>query len=217
MLYNLIIRYLGLQPYIKILKLMNDYTKKRDINSNDEIWLVQHEKVFTQGHSGNNKHLLNPGNIPVVKSDRGGQITFHGPGQQLMYILLDIRRCNIKPGNLVDILEKTVISTLLSFSILSNSYVNEPGIYIGKYKICSIGLRIINGCSFHGLAINVSMDLSYFLCINPCGKIGLRMIQIMDFYPKIKINNIIPILLKEFLYLFLKIKNHKFYNKIILY
>lgn len=194
---NLIIRQLGLQPYEQVSLAMHRFTKRRTSSSADEIWLVQHPKIFTQGQAGKPEHLLTPSNIPVIQSDRGGQITYHGPGQQIMYVMLDLRRRKLGARNLVMLLEQTVVSTLSRFSIDANARNDAPGVYVNDEKICSIGLRIQKGCSFHGLALNITMDLSPFLHINPCGYVGLRMIQISELVPSIKLEDVVPVMIKE--------------------
>lgn len=176
---------------------MHRFTDKRNKISDDEIWLVQHLPVFTQGHAGNANHLRQPGVIPVIKSDRGGHITFHAPGQQIVYVLLDLRRRKLLVRNLINLLEKTVIATLARFSIDAYARTNAPGVYVGVQKICSLGLRIRKGCTLHGLALNVSMDLSPFLRINPCGYFGLSMTQVTDIVPNTSVEEIVPILLNE--------------------
>jgi len=162
---------------------MHHYTDQRDDQSRDEIWLVEHPPVFTQGQAGKAEHLLMPGDIPVVQSDRGGQVTYHGPGQQVMYVLIDVKRRKLGVRQLVTILEETVIATLAEFGVSARARADAPGVYVGEEKICSLGLRIRKGCSFHGLALNVAMDLSPFLRINPCGYAGMSMTQLKNFQP----------------------------------
>lgn len=164
---------------------MHHYTDQRDDQSRDEIWLVEHPPVFTQGQAGKAEHLLMPGNIPVVQSDRGGQVTYHGPGQQVMYVLIDVKRRKLGVRQLVTILEETVIATLAEFGVSARARADAPGVYVGEEKICSLGLRIRKGCSFHGLALNVAMDLSPFLRINPCGYAGMSMTQLKHFQPEV--------------------------------
>lgn len=182
---KLIVRQLGIQPYELVWHQMQDFTDHRNQNTVDEIWLVEHPSVFTQGQAGKAEHLLYQSEIPVVQSDRGGQITYHGLGQQIMYVLIDIRRLK-KSGNelnvrdLVTALEQTVVRTLADFSIESYPKPNAPGVYVNEQKICSLGLRIRKGCSFHGLALNINMDLTPFKQINPCGYSGLQMTQMSD-------------------------------------
>ncbi len=164
---------------------MHHYTDQRDDQSRDEIWLVEHPPVFTQGQAGKAEHLLMPGDIPVVQSDRGGQVTYHGPGQQVMYVLIDVKRRKLGVRQLVTFLEETVIATLAEFGVSARARADAPGVYVGEEKICSLGLRIRKGCSFHGLALNVAMDLSPFLRINPCGYAGMSMTQLKDFQPEV--------------------------------
>ncbi|MBC3764569.1 lipoyl(octanoyl) transferase LipB [Neptunicella marina] len=172
---NLIVRQLGRQPYLPIWQAMQSFTDNRDNNQTDEIWLVEHEAVFTQGQAGKAEHLLNPGDIPVVQVDRGGQVTYHGPGQQMMYVLLNLKRNKLGVRQLVTELENSIVNLLKPFNIDAYPKADAPGVYVNGDKICSIGLRIRKGCSFHGLALNVNMDLAPFNRINPCGYAGLMM------------------------------------------
>jgi lipoyl(octanoyl) transferase len=178
---------------------MHDFTDSRDDTTLDEIWLVEHHPVFTQGQAGKAEHVLVPGDIPVVQSDRGGQVTYHGPGQQVMYVLLNLKRRKLGVRELVTLLEQTVVNTLAEYDIESHPRVDAPGVYVGEKKICSLGLRIRKGCSFHGLALNVAMDLSPFLRINPCGYAGMEMAQMQDCRPDAKMENISPVLVSHFL------------------
>ncbi|WP_406812343.1 lipoyl(octanoyl) transferase LipB [Histophilus somni] len=185
---TLIIRQLGIQDYQQVWQQMREFTDTRNVLTADEIWLVQHPAVFTQGQAGKPEHLLNPTDIPVVQSDRGGQITYHGLGQQIMYVLIDIKRhkangSELNVRQLVTALEQSVVSTLADYGIKSYPKADAPGVYVNEQKICSLGLRIRKGCSFHGLALNINMDLSPFRQINPCGYIGLEMCQMADFIP----------------------------------
>lgn len=178
----LIVRQLGLQDYQEIWHKMQDFTDNRNAETIDEVWLVEHYPVFTQGQAGKPEHLLQSGAIPLVQSDRGGQITYHGPGQQVVYVLIDIRRHqNLNVRQLVTALEQSVVRTLADYAIEGYSKVDAPGVYIDGKKICSLGLRIRKGCSFHGLAFNINMDLQPFHYINPCGYAGLEMCQLADF------------------------------------
>ena len=156
---------------------MQAYTDTRDDSSPDEIWLVEHESVFTQGQAGKDEHLLAPGDIEVIKVDRGGQVTYHGPGQQMMYVLFNLRRLKIGVRELVTWLEECIIDTLNEYDIKAYAKADAPGVYVNDSKIASLGLRVRRGCSFHGLALNVNMDLSPFLRINPCGYAGMNMVQ----------------------------------------
>lgn len=187
---SLNLRQLGIQDYETVWQQMQDFTDSRDENTPDEIWLVQHPSVFTQGQAGKPEHLLNPTNIPVVQSDRGGQITYHGLGQQIMYVLIDIKRQktygkDLNVRQLVTALEQSVVQTLAEYHVLAYPKADAPGVYVNvngqEKKICSLGLRIRRGCSFHGLALNINMDLSPFHNINPCGYAGLEMCQLADF------------------------------------
>ncbi|MFT4940170.1 MAG: lipoyl(octanoyl) transferase [Paraglaciecola sp.] len=173
----IIIRQLGRQPYTPVWLAMQDFTDRRDDTTVDEIWLVEHEPVFTQGQAGKDEHVLAPGNIPVVKVDRGGQVTYHGPGQQMLYVLLNMKRNKLGVRNLVTALESCIVDSLKPFGIQAYPRADAPGVYVDDKKVCSIGLRIRRGCSFHGLALNVNMDLSPFQRINPCGYAGLEMVN----------------------------------------
>lgn len=175
------IRFLGLQDYQTVWRNMQTFTNERDENTRDEIWFVQHPSVFTQGQNGKAEHLLNPGNIPVIQVDRGGQITYHGPGQLVVYPLIDLKRKKFNVRQIVTHLENAIIDLLSEYQIKSAAKCDAPGVYVNEKKIASIGLRIRRGCSFHGLALNVAMDLSPFLGINPCGFNGLEMTQIAHF------------------------------------
>ncbi|MGD9153368.1 MAG: lipoyl(octanoyl) transferase LipB [Gammaproteobacteria bacterium] len=176
--------------YQKIWQQMMDFTQNRTSDAPDEIWLVEHDPVFTQGMAGKPKHVLNPGNIPVVQTDRGGQVTYHGPGQLVVYPLIDLRRAKIGIKQYVGILEETTIQLLADYGIAVGIHEGAPGVYVGDAKICSIGLRVRRGCSYHGLALNVSMDLEPFLRINPCGFRKLAMTQIKDFVNDIKFSEV---------------------------
>ena len=174
---TLIVRQLGRQRYMPIWQKMQAYTDTRDDNSPDEIWLVEHDSVFTQGQAGKDEHLLAPGDIEVIKVDRGGQVTYHGPGQQMMYVLFNLRRLKIGVRELVTWLEECIIESLAEYGIDAYAKADAPGVYVNDRKIASLGLRVRRGCSFHGLALNVNMDLSPFLRINPCGYAGMNMVQ----------------------------------------
>ena len=171
------VRHLGLQDYSEILGKMREFTAARDAETVDEIWILQHPQVFTQGQAGKPEHLLSDQGIPVVQSDRGGQITYHGPGQLIVYLLLDIKRLKVGVRQLVDLIEQSLIGLLSEYSIPSCSRADAPGVYLGASgegaKIAALGLRIRKGCSYHGLSLNVDMDLSPFNQINPCGMVNL--------------------------------------------
>lgn len=174
---SIIVRQLGRQDYLPIWQKMQDFTDNRTPEVQDELWLVEHSPVFTQGQAGKAEHLLAPGDIPVVPVDRGGQVTYHGPGQQMLYVLLDIKRRKVGVRQLVTALEQCIVDALTPYGIHAYPKADAPGVYVDEKKVCSIGLRIRKGCSFHGLAFNVNMDLSPFQRINPCGYAGLEMID----------------------------------------
>lgn len=196
---TILIRRLGLQPYTAVSQAMHDFTDTRDENTPDEIWLVEHLPVFTQGQAGKAEHVLVPGDIPVIQSDRGGQVTYHGPGQQVMYVLLNLKRRKLGVRELVTLLEQTVVNTLAHFAIEAHPRADAPGVYVGEKKICSLGLRIRKGCSFHGLALNIAMDLSPFLRINPCGYAGMEMAQVSEWVNDASPDSISPVLVEHFL------------------
>lgn len=196
---NILVRHLGLQPYEPVSQAMHDFTDSRDDTTPDEIWLVEHLPVFTQGQAGKAEHLLMTGDIPVIQSDRGGQVTYHGPGQQVMYVLLNLKRRKLGVRELVTLLEQTVVNTLAEYGIDAHPRADAPGVYVGEMKICSLGLRIRKGCSFHGLALNINMDLAPFLRINPCGYAGMEMTQMRQWVATATPDIIRPVLLKNFL------------------
>ncbi|MFP1850827.1 lipoyl(octanoyl) transferase LipB [Lonsdalea quercina] len=196
---KIIIRQLGLLPYEQVSLAMHHFTERRDGDSADELWLVQHSPVFTQGQAGKAEHVLTPGDIPVIQSDRGGQVTYHGPGQQVMYAMIDIKRRKVGVRQLVSAIEQTVVDTLAHFEIEAHARPDAPGVYVGDKKICSLGLRIRHGCSFHGLALNIAMDLSPFQRINPCGFAGMQMTQIRDLIPSATIEETAPVLTAAFM------------------
>ncbi|KPX14969.1 Octanoyltransferase [Pseudomonas syringae pv. delphinii] len=173
-------RDLGLIDYETAWHAMQRFTDGRGREAGDEVWLVQHPPVFTQGQSGKAEHLLLPGNIPVVQVDRGGQVTYHGPGQLVAYLMLDVRRLGFGVRDLVTRIENTLIALLADYGVTAEAKPDAPGVYVDGAKIASLGLRIRNGCSFHGLALNVDMDLEPFRRINPCGYAGLAMTQLSD-------------------------------------
>ena len=196
---TIIVRQLGVQPYEPVSQAMHEFTDQRDENTPDELWLVEHPPVFTQGQAGKAEHLLMPGDIPVVQSDRGGQVTYHGPGQQVMYVLLNLKRRRLGVRELVTLLEQTVVNTLGEYGIDAHPRADAPGVYVGEKKICSLGLRIRKGCSFHGLALNIDMDLTPFLRINPCGYAGMEMTQMRALVAGVKTETVSPVLVPAFL------------------
>jgi lipoyl(octanoyl) transferase len=171
------IRHLGQQDYQTVWHAMQAYTDNRDAHSHDELWIVEHSPVFTQGQAGKSEHILNPGDIPVIQVDRGGQVTYHGPGQLVVYPLIDIKRAKLGVRQLVNHIEQSIIDMLAQYDINAYAKADAPGVYVKECKIASLGLRIRKGCSFHGLALNVDMDLAPFRRINPCGYAGLEMVQ----------------------------------------
>lgn len=196
---NLIIRQLGLHQWEPVSQAMHQFTDRRTATTADEIWLVEHPPVFTQGQAGKAEHLLMTGDIPVVQSDRGGQVTYHGPGQQVMYVLIDLKRRKIGVRQLVTAIEQTVVDTLAHFGVSANARPDAPGVYVDGKKICSLGLRIRQGCSFHGLALNINMDLAPFLRINPCGYAGLEMTQLSALQPGVSLSEVQPVLIDKFM------------------
>lgn len=177
---ELIVRHLGLVDYLPTLEAMRTLTAERDETTPDEIWLLQHPQVFTQGQAGKPEHLLAPGDIPVVQVERGGQVTFHGPGQLVGYLMLDLRRLDLGVRELVTLMEQALVEVLSGYGVEAAPKADAPGVYVGGDKIASLGLRVRRGCSFHGLALNVDMDMTPFGRINPCGYAGLKMTQLKD-------------------------------------
>lgn len=178
---SLRVRPLGQKDYQPVWRAMQEFTDTRDENTADELWLVQHPPVFTQGQAGKAEHVLFPGDIPVVQVDRGGQVTYHGPGQIVAYPLVDIRRRRLGVRELVNRIEEAIIRVLAIYDVPGERIKGAPGIYVNGAKIASLGLRVRRGCAFHGLAFNVDMDLEPFTRINPCGFEGLEVTQLLSF------------------------------------
>ena len=176
----LLVRKLGRRPYEPVWRAMQAFTDARGPDTPDELWVLEHDPVFTLGLAGRWEHVLMPGDIPVVPVDRGGQVTYHGPGQIVAYPLLDLRRLKIGVRELVQRIEQAIIDTLAHWDISAVRRDGAPGVYAGEAKIAALGLRVRRGCSFHGLALNVSMDLEPFQRINPCGYRGLAVTQMLD-------------------------------------
>jgi lipoyl(octanoyl) transferase len=175
------LRWLGADcDYLSVWEQMRRYTDERGAQAADELWLLQHAPVFTLGQAGLPAHLLNPGTIPVVRSDRGGQVTYHGPGQLVAYLLLDLKRARVGVKRLVHLLEQGVIDLLAAHRLAAQSRADAPGVYVGAAKIASVGLRVRRGCSYHGVALNVDLDLAPFARINPCGYPGLSVTRTQD-------------------------------------
>lgn len=177
---QLIIRPLQQGDYNEIAQAMRLFTDKRNPETPDEIWFIEHNPVYTLGQAGKLEHILSPGDIPIEKSDRGGQVTYHGPGQLVIYPLLNLRRLNLGVRELVSLLENTIINLLASYNIIAEAKREAPGVYVNSAKIASIGLRIRRGYCYHGLAFNVAMDLNPFTGINPCGMSRLAITQVSD-------------------------------------
>lgn len=176
----LLFRRLGRREYALVFDAMRTFTESRAVDTPDELWWVEHPPVFTQGLAGRAEHLLAPGDIPVIQVDRGGQVTFHGPGQVVAYCLLDVRRLGLGVRALVTALERSVIELLAAHGIVAHARPDAPGVYVEGAKVASLGLRIRQGRSYHGLSLNVAMDLEPFARINPCGYPGLRVTQLRD-------------------------------------
>jgi lipoyl(octanoyl) transferase len=178
-------RHLGLADYQRVWDAMRQFTDARDASTPDEIWFLQHPRVFTQGQAGKAEHVLAPGDIPVIQVDRGGQVTYHGPGQIVGYLLIDLRRRKLGIRELVTAIENAIVSTLAKYGISAANRPDAPGVYLNAgsksgAKIASLGLRVRKGCTFHGLALNVDMDLEPFARINPCGFSGLQVTQMRE-------------------------------------
>jgi lipoyl(octanoyl) transferase len=175
-----LIKQLGLQPYEPVWQQMQAFTNERNGDTPDEIWLVEHHPVFTLGQAGKPEHLLDPGTIPVVQTDRGGQVTYHGPGQLVCYLMLNLRRHKLGVRQLVTLIEQSIIDLLQDYNINSAARPDAPGVYVKQEKIAALGLRVRHGCSFHGLSLNVDMDLEPFSRINPCGYPDMKVTQMRD-------------------------------------
>jgi lipoyl(octanoyl) transferase len=187
--HSIIIRHFS-QPvdYLSCWQAMKNFTDQRTADTIDEIWALEHPPIFTQGQNGKPEHVLNPGQIPVIKTDRGGQITYHGPGQLMLYTLVDVKRKQLNVRELVTVLEQSVIQLLADQNITAEAKCSAPGVYVNDQKICSVGLRIRRGCAYHGLALNVAMDLEPFSRINPCGFATLTMTQLQTLQPSANLN-----------------------------
>ena len=174
------VRFCGVMNYLDALNEMRDWTHARSQVSSDRVWFVQHDPVFTLGQAGKREHLLDPGTIPVVQSDRGGQVTYHGPGQMVAYVMMDLKRRGLRVRDLVTGLEQCVIDLLSTHGLAAERIVGAPGVYVSGRKIAALGLRVRQGRSYHGLSLNVDMDLAPFRAINPCGYAGLEITQLRD-------------------------------------
>ena len=180
---HLLLRELGLVDYAPTLRAMQDFTDTRTADTPDELWLLQHPRVFTQGQAGKAEHVLAPGDIPVIQVDRGGQVTYHGPGQCVLYLLVDIRRHKLGVRDLVDLIEHSIVQLLSEYGIQGAARPAAPGVYVAGEKIAALGLRVRRGCSYHGLSLNVDMDLEPFGRINPCGYEGLQVTSMASLLP----------------------------------
>ncbi|WP_372964956.1 lipoyl(octanoyl) transferase LipB [Marinobacter sp.] len=194
---DLIVRSLGQQPYMETWEAMKSFTASRDETTVDELWCLEHPRVFTQGQAGKAEHILLPGDIPVIQVDRGGQVTYHGPGQLVVYLLIDLSRRKLGVRALVDEIEQAIVRTLGDYDIDSASRSDAPGVYVNGAKIASLGLRVRRGCSFHGLALNVNMDMEPFSRINPCGYAGLSMCQVSSFVPGVSVYEVEQLLVRQ--------------------
>lgn len=200
-----VIKSLGYQEYGPIWEQLKLFTQSRSAQTIDELWVLEHHPVFTQGQAGKPEHILNPGNIPIVQSDRGGQVTYHGRGQLIIYFLIDITRKNMNIRALIDLIQAAIIELLAIYNISGHLKADAPGVYVDNAKICSLGLRVRHGCTYHGLSLNVDMDLEPFTRINPCGFADLQMTQIKHYAPIVNIqdvtDNLLPILKRKLGYI----------------
>ena len=188
------IKHLGVVDYQATWHAMQVFTAQRGAATNDEIWLLQHSPVYTQGLAGKPEHLLTKPAIPVVKTDRGGQITYHGPGQIVVYVLFDLKRNGIGVKDLVKRIEQSIIDVLQSYGIAAERKFGAPGVYVKGAKIAALGLRVKNGCSYHGLALNVAMDLTPYGAINPCGYAGMEVTDLAALGVRVSINDVMTTL-----------------------
>jgi len=182
--------FLGQQDYVACWRAMRAFTDRRDAETPDEIWSLQHAPVFTQGQNGKPEHILDAGTIPVVKTDRGGQVTYHGLGQLVVYPLINLTRKKLNIRAMVSVLENTMIQLLAEYNVQASAKPDAPGVYVAHKKIGSVGLRVRRGCSYHGLALNIKMDLAPFSRINPCGFKQLEMTQLADFHPMLDLADV---------------------------
>ncbi|GAB2586623.1 lipoyl(octanoyl) transferase LipB [Dyella jejuensis] len=192
------IRRLGRQPYQPVWQAMSAFTDNRTADTVDELWLLEHDPVFTLGQAGKMEHVLAPGDIPVVPVDRGGQVTYHGPGQIVAYPLIDLRRAGLGVRELVNRIEQAIIDTLAHWNIEAMRREGAPGVYVADAKVAALGLRVRRGCSFHGLAFNVNMNLDPFHRINPCGYKGLAVTQVLDLGGPSRLSDVEDALVGEF-------------------
>jgi len=192
------VRRLGRQPYEPVWRAMSAFTDNRVADTVDELWVLEHDPVFTLGQAGKMEHVLIPGDIPVVPVDRGGQVTYHGPGQIVAYPLIDLRRVGVSVRELVNKIEQSIIDALAHWNIDAARLDGAPGVYVGAAKIAALGLRVRRGCSFHGLALDVNMNLEPFQRINPCGYKGLEVTQMVDCGGPSRLADVEEVLVGEF-------------------
>ena len=191
------LRDLGRQPYEPVWRAMQAFTDARDADTPDELWLVEHDPVFTLGQAGKEEHVLMPGDIPVIHVDRGGQVTYHGPGQIVLYPLLDLRRLKVGVREYVDRIEQAVIDTLAEWNIEGARKDGAPGVYVAGAKVMALGIRVRRGCTFHGLAFNIAMDLAPYQRINPCGYQGLQVTSVLDLGGPSGMEQVKPVLVAQ--------------------
>ena len=203
----------GVESYNQTLQAMKDQIAILKGGVRAELWCVQHSPVYSQGQAGKAEHVLNPGDTPIVQSDRGGQVTYHGPGQVILYTLVPMRHFSLNVRDLVSLLENTVISALASYGVPSHARADAPGVYVGDRKIASLGLRIRHGVSYHGVALNVSMDLEPFSRINPCGYEGLEVTQLSDYVATVTVDQVCDQLSQQFRQQLLDLASHRMASK----
>ena len=187
---TLLVKILGRQPYEPVWQAMQSFTEHRTSDTPDEIWLLEHEPVFTLGRNGKKEHILDKTNIPIIEIDRGGQVTYHGPGQLIVYLMIDIKRHGLGVRKLVTLIEQSITDTLNEYQLNARAKKEAPGVYIGDAKIAALGLRIKKGCSFHCLSLNLNMDLTPFKQINPCGYKNLEVVQLSDYIEDIELSKV---------------------------
>lgn len=196
---QIIVRRLGMMDYHDSWQRMQAFTDSRDVDTADEIWFLQHPPVYTLGKNGKAGNILNAGNIPVINSDRGGQVTYHGPGQIVVYMLLDLTRLKLGVRQLVTVIENAVIGVLGDYAVKASAKPDAPGVYVNGDKIAALGLRVRKGRSFHGLSLNIDMDLEPFSRIHPCGHKDLKVVQLKQFVPNLEIEDVSNRLEKQLL------------------
>jgi len=191
------LNYLGESDYESVWHAMQNFTDNRTKETVDELWMVEHPPVFTQGQAGKPEHILNAGNIPIIQVDRGGQVTYHGPGQIVIYPLIDLKRHKIGIKALINGIEEALIQTMKEYGVIAKRKEKAPGVYVNEKKIASLGLRVRKGCAFHGLAFNIHMDLEPFSRINPCGYAGLEVTQLSELNKLVEFNKVQELLIKK--------------------